>query len=411
MVTVGKRQLGEILLESGRITQPEVQRGLEYQRVHGGFFGQAIVALGILTRDEVDYFLSHQLDLPYIFPNAAAIDRDAARLVSPDWALSNLAVPIIRAGDELTVVAPEPLSDAAIREAREMTGCEIQLALASAQRIRELIHVIYGDPAVVEAARPPISFQEFLGEALDAGADRFGVSVRGGEATGWFKSDHVERYHLGEGWSVLLNDALEPKPSEKVDLQRTGLSRWEGSITRADTPIEVHVQTLVGTGGVEYLFEPVVAPTARTSVRHVVMPTSISTELRLLARSGRSWIGVSGSNLDFVHELLPHLPRMVFEYSVRSVHVTDQKTLPAGVYSIAANGDPLLPDTIASYDFDAITVDVRGGRSDVEALMRTAPLSFVLLSRGIVEHSIDWRLRIERSAAGSLAWDLAPIPN
>ena len=73
----GKRQLGTILLESGRITQADVQRVLDYQRVHGGFFGQAIVALGILTRDEVDYFLSHQLDLPYIFPNAAAVDREA----------------------------------------------------------------------------------------------------------------------------------------------------------------------------------------------------------------------------------------------------------------------------------------------------------------------------------------------
>src|SRR5207244_1796640 len=99
-----KRQLGTILLESGRINQDDVDRVLEYQRTNGGFFGKALVALGIVTRDEIDWALASQFDLPYIFPNAESVDQEAASLVAADWALAHLAVPIVRAGDTLTVV-------------------------------------------------------------------------------------------------------------------------------------------------------------------------------------------------------------------------------------------------------------------------------------------------------------------
>jgi type IV pilus assembly protein PilB len=63
-----RRQLGAILLESGRITDEDVRRVLEHQRVHGGFFGQALVALGMVSREEIDWALASQFDLPFIFP-------------------------------------------------------------------------------------------------------------------------------------------------------------------------------------------------------------------------------------------------------------------------------------------------------------------------------------------------------
>lgn len=402
-----KRQLGTILLESGRISQADVDRVLEYQRAHGGFFGQALVGLGILTRDEVDYFLSHQLDLPYIFPNAAAVDREAAHLVTPEWALTNLAVPILRAGDSLTVVVPEPLTQQQLEELTNLTGCEIQLALASAQRIRELIHALYGESAAKETTeKPSISLNEFLGRVIDSGADRFGISVRGTEATGWFKTRELERCRLSDGWDVLLNDSLEPDPSDMVDLRKAGLLRWNASLQRGGTSMSVRVQALVGNGGVEYLFELEIAPAARASARNLVMPQAVATELRMLARGGNARVGVIGSDGDFLKAVLPELPRLVFDPAVRAAHITDSGHASSGVYTIMTDGSDEVATNLGAYGFDAITVDMKAGAANV---VHAAPLSFVHVgSAETAELGLGWLLQIDRSAAGSVTWDLKP---
>jgi hypothetical protein len=401
-----KRQLGTILLESGRISQDDVDRVLEYQRTHGGFFGQALVGLGILTRDEVDYFLSHQLDLPYIFPNVAAVDREAAALVTPEWALSNLAVPILRAGNVITVVAPEPLGQQQIEELSNLTGCEVQLALASGQRIRELIHSLYGDSVSTQSDKQSISLHEFLDRAINGGAEKFGVSVRGHEAVGWFKLKELERCRLSEGWDVLLNDALEPDPSDLLDFTKPGLTRWNASMQRGGTSMSVRMQALVGQGGVEYLCELEIAPTARAGTRNLVMPQAISTELRLLARGGRARVGLTGADLEFLESVLPQLPRLAFDQNVRAVHITDKSQTPAGVYAIATDGADEVATTLDAYGFDVITVDLRAGAATV---LRAAPLTFVLLrGQNARELDVGWLLQIERSAAGTVAWDLTP---
>jgi 3-isopropylmalate dehydrogenase len=56
----GRGRLGMILKESGRITDDDVARVLEYQRTQGGFFGQALISLGLATPDDVEQALARQ---------------------------------------------------------------------------------------------------------------------------------------------------------------------------------------------------------------------------------------------------------------------------------------------------------------------------------------------------------------
>jgi 3-isopropylmalate dehydrogenase len=56
----GRNRLGAILRESGHITEEDVARVLEYQRAQGGFFGQALISLGLASPDDVEQALSRQ---------------------------------------------------------------------------------------------------------------------------------------------------------------------------------------------------------------------------------------------------------------------------------------------------------------------------------------------------------------
>lgn len=78
-----RRTIGQILLDLGRISEEDVGRALEYQRDHGGYFGEALQACGFVSKEELEWGLASQFDLPYVFPDPDAIDPDAAALVSP----------------------------------------------------------------------------------------------------------------------------------------------------------------------------------------------------------------------------------------------------------------------------------------------------------------------------------------
>jgi len=134
-----RRTIGQILMGLGRITEDDCARALEYQRDNGGYFGEALVECGFLTAEELEWGLASQFDLPYVFPEADSIDPEAAALVTPEWALANLTLPIMKVGDLLTVIVDSPIKTRAVDELNARTDLEIQLALASASTIRGLI--------------------------------------------------------------------------------------------------------------------------------------------------------------------------------------------------------------------------------------------------------------------------------
>ena len=46
--------IGSILMSAGRITEEDVARALAYQRDHGGFFGEALIACDLVSEGELE---------------------------------------------------------------------------------------------------------------------------------------------------------------------------------------------------------------------------------------------------------------------------------------------------------------------------------------------------------------------
>ena len=69
-VAGGRLPLGQILLEAGRLLAQDVEQILIHQRGGGQRFGEAGLALGLLTEDDLRYGLSVQFDYPYLGPDS-----------------------------------------------------------------------------------------------------------------------------------------------------------------------------------------------------------------------------------------------------------------------------------------------------------------------------------------------------
>lgn len=410
-----RRPLGTMLLESGRITRDDVERALEHQRNHGGFFGQALVATGVLRREEMDWALATHFDLPFVFPNADAVDRDAAHLVEPDWALAHLAVPIVRAGRTMTVIVADPLPQELVDELQTRTGYAVEMALASATRIRELIHAIYEAPQADRLADAGVmDLDHLIASALEQGADRFGVSIRGTTALGWWRTRaETRRAPLADGWESVLVDVFDPSPLERIRGAEEGRLDWSAALRRGSAEQPVEVQALVGAGGAELLFQPLQNSSVVGTVADFVLPPNLAAELRLLWRGGAARIGVAAEQAEIARVVLPLLPALVLGEHVRAAHVSVTGEANSAAYTLRAEPGAEFARAVADYGLDAVTLDLPSEGYAVGALLAAAPLGFVLLdeSKGLAtarQWGVNWLLGIA-GHPGSYAWDLRAL--
>ena len=141
---VKEGSLGAILYNCQIITEDDIRQALEEQQASGCRFGEALVRLGIVTQEDIDWALSNQLNIPYVRLTAAMIDPEVVRLVPAAVARRTNLMPLIRVGDELTVAIADPLNLAAIAEVEQLTGCQVEVSVALIREIREMQDRFYG---------------------------------------------------------------------------------------------------------------------------------------------------------------------------------------------------------------------------------------------------------------------------
>jgi type IV pilus assembly protein PilB len=415
-----RRTLGEILVGLGRITESDVTKALEYQRHSGGYFGEALVACSVVTEDEIEWGLASQYDLPYVFPQAEEIDYDTASIVPPEWALANLTLPIMRTADSLTVVVESPLKTKAVDELRARTHLDIQLALASPSKIRELVRQVHARAAAAdeEAWRPPVGVAEALDLALAAGAVRFGVSVRGPRASIWWDdAGTIRRRILSGDWLGELANAMEPDLAATTRGQ--GRRDWSGELRRGGPAIPVEVHYLADESGQEIVFRTR-PPAPPETVAYPDPPQGIVSEVRLLARSGAARFVVTTHPPELGHAILPHLPELLLDRTWRGIYLhAKERDAASGTFSQRLSDAPEAwrgeIDALRVFQFDVATIDLAGSeRGWMTSALDLASIAFLLWTSGadpepVLAAGIRWHLHIAARADGVLDWSLEPL--
>ena len=78
-----ERSMGDILAELRNLTVEQVEKVLQYQRSNGVRFGEAAVALGLASKDDVLYALSQQFNYPYAPEEKRKLDAELVSLNEP----------------------------------------------------------------------------------------------------------------------------------------------------------------------------------------------------------------------------------------------------------------------------------------------------------------------------------------
>jgi len=153
--------LGRLLLDTGVITQVQLDEVLVLQRTDRRRLGELLVERGMVNPLELAQLLSHQLSCPWISLAQLAIDPAVLALVPEELAIDHGLVPVhlrLAKGQKFLYVATDdPTDDVALAECAAVAGIPVRPMVAIAGEVRAALTRFYGpvDAAPVPPRKPP----------------------------------------------------------------------------------------------------------------------------------------------------------------------------------------------------------------------------------------------------------------
>ena len=163
-----RRRLGELLVESGAITQAQLERALEEQRRTNERLGSILVKQGAVSDRDIALTLSKQLGIPLISLKRVKIEPKLLSLVPENIARRNLLIPVELKDGRLIVAMADPLNVLVQDELRLLTGYDIDVVVAPASEIKQAIEHYYGMRGRAESLAREREEMEETGEREEA---------------------------------------------------------------------------------------------------------------------------------------------------------------------------------------------------------------------------------------------------
>jgi type IV pilus assembly protein PilB len=170
------QKLGEILVKQNLITQEQLDKAIAVQRQENGRIGEILIKLGIIKEQDLVAALGKQLSLPYAQRSSNILipqqEQGLQDLIPKDFAQRNLVLPLSRNLNSLTVAVFDPLDLILVDNLKKMTGCEINLLVATRSDIINGIEDFYSKVTMLkEAVRESYEAKAGLEERLEIGEE------------------------------------------------------------------------------------------------------------------------------------------------------------------------------------------------------------------------------------------------
>ena len=149
-----KVRLGELLVNSGVLTNEQLQQALDNPARQGKKLGEFLVDEGIVSEDDLAKALSRQLDLDMIDLQSINVDKEVLNLVPVNVLKKNKIFPFGYKENNfnvLMVAMADPLDYNAIDDINIITNFQVEPVVATTRSIMLAIDKYFGQEEVTEA--------------------------------------------------------------------------------------------------------------------------------------------------------------------------------------------------------------------------------------------------------------------
>ena len=162
-----KMRLGDILIQSGIISQEQLENALKLQKVKNKKLGEILIDENILKEEQILGVLEYQLGIPYVDLNKYYIDPKVPKIISESLAKKHNLIPIGMNRGKLMVAMSDPLDMIAADDIRITTGLDIDLVISSKNDIKKAINTYYDSTELAERAVEEFKSQANVQEVVD----------------------------------------------------------------------------------------------------------------------------------------------------------------------------------------------------------------------------------------------------
>ena len=145
-------RLASFLIDQRLISAEQLDKALEVLRASGGYLSEVLVNQGLMAEDDVAFALSQEFDVPLLSSQNGSLrpsdDQDLEKLISKQFALRNIILPLSREDNVFTCVMFNPLDVMLIDELRKITGCDVNTVVATKSDILRAIEEFYDTVAL-----------------------------------------------------------------------------------------------------------------------------------------------------------------------------------------------------------------------------------------------------------------------
>ena len=169
----------------GYLTSEQLQIALEDQQASAGdkLLGEVLIDRGYCPEDQVLECLAEEFGVPHVKLDNRMFDPKVFDAVPREFIEKHTILPLFKVRDVLTVAVAEPTNVFLLDQLREVAGCDIQMAIASAKDIRRMVQtylpntrVFVIDDIIDDASDSAVELIEEEIEDIGADADVAGLS-------------------------------------------------------------------------------------------------------------------------------------------------------------------------------------------------------------------------------------------
>ncbi|WP_132770367.1 GspE/PulE family protein [Tepidibacillus fermentans] len=163
-----RKRIGDLLVETGFITQSQLEEALNEQKKSKKRLGDILIAKGYVSEQQIIEVLEFQLGIPYVSLYRYPIDRNLIQLIPEKLAINYQVLPLKKNGNRLFVAMADPLDYYAIEDLRMTTGFQIHPVIATKEELSRAIDRYYGIQETVNEIMQNLPKEEEMDEQLQS---------------------------------------------------------------------------------------------------------------------------------------------------------------------------------------------------------------------------------------------------
>ena len=144
-------RLGDMLVESGAITEAQLKQALELQAGSGERLGTVLQAHGFITERQLIDTLMNQVGVEYVDLNSLSIPSEMAQILPKNVAKKHMVVPVKASRTDVHLAMADPLNFVAVEEVRAITRRRVIPLIATAAAVERAVQNLYSNQGAMRA--------------------------------------------------------------------------------------------------------------------------------------------------------------------------------------------------------------------------------------------------------------------